>query len=155
MTHMYNGILLSHKKGRGNWVICRDMDGSQDCHTNSSEVRQRRRKSVWHPFYAGSKKKWYKWTYLQKRNRLTDLEDEFMVARGEGWGEGIVSKFGTDRYTRLYLKWITNKVLLYSRGNAAQCYVEAWMGGEFGGEQIHVYVWLSPFAVHLKLAQHC
>ena len=25
----------------------------------------------------------------------------------------------------------------------------------FGGEWIHVYVWLSPFAVHLKWSQHC
>ena len=24
---------------------------------------------------------------------------------------------------------------------------------EFGGEWIHVYVWLSPFADHLKLSQ--
>ena len=38
-------------------------------------------------------------------------------------------------------------------GNSAQCFVAAWMGGEFGGEWIHVYVWLSPFAVHLKLSQ--
>ena len=29
------------------------------------------------------------------------------------------------------------------------------MGVGFGGEWIHVYVWLSPFAVHLKLSQHC
>ena len=28
------------------------------------------------------------------------------------------------------------------------------MGGEFGGEWMHVYVWLSPFAVHLKLSQY-
>ena len=28
-------------------------------------------------------------------------------------------------------------------------------GGEFGEEWIHVYMWLSPFAVHLKLSQHC
>ena len=28
-------------------------------------------------------------------------------------------------------------------------------GRKFGGEWIHVYVWLSPFAVHLKLSQHC
>jgi len=28
------------------------------------------------------------------------------------------------------------------------------MGGEFRGERIHVCVWLSPFAVHLKLSQH-
>ena len=29
--------------------------------------------------------------------------------------------------------------LLYSTGNSAQCYVAAWMGGEFGGEW-HVYM---------------
>ena len=26
----------------------------------------------------------------------------------------------------------------------------AWMVEESGGEWIHVYVWLSPFAIHLK-----
>jgi len=36
--------------------------------------------------------------------------------------------------------------------NSAQCHVAAWMGGEVGGEWIHVYVWLSPFAVHLKVS---
>ena len=58
-------------------------------------------------------------------------------------------------YTLLYLKWITNKDLLYSTWNSAQCYVAAWTGGEFEREWIHVYVWLSPFAVHLKISQHC
>ena len=56
--------------------------------------------------------------------------------------------------TLLYLKWITNKDLLYSTKNSAQCYEAAWMGGEFRGECIHVYVSLSPFAVHLELSQH-
>ena len=59
-----------------------------------------------------------------------------MVA-GNWWenaGEGIVREFGTDMYPLLYLKWITNKVLLYSTGNSVQCYVAARMGGEFGGE---------------------
>ena len=42
------------------------------------------------------------------------------------------------------LKWITNKDLLCSTGDSVQCYVAAWMGGEFGGEWKHVYVWLSP-----------
>ena len=60
-----------------------------------------------------------------------------------------------DMYTLLYLKWITNKDLLYSTWNSAQCYVAAWMGWEFGGEWIHVYLRLSPFAAHLKLSQHC
>ena len=37
-----------------------------------------------------------------------------------------------------------------SKGNSALCHVAAWMGGEFGGEWIHVYAWLSPFAIYLK-----
>ena len=43
-----------------------------------------------------------------------------------------------DMYTQIYLQWITNKDLLYSTGDSAQCYVAAWMGGEFGGEWIRV-----------------
>ena len=73
----------------------------------------------------------------------------------EGWEEGIVREFRMDVYTLLYLKWITNKDLLYSTGNSAQCYVAAWMGEEFGCERRHVHVWPSPVAVHLKLSQHC
>ena len=53
------------------------------------------------------------------------------------------------------IKWITNKDLPYSTGNSALCYVAAWMGAEFGGEWMHVYVWLSPFTVHLELSEHC
>ena len=49
----------------------------------------------------------------------------------EGSGEGIVREFGIDMYTLLYLKWIANKELVYNTGNSAQCYVAAWMGGEY------------------------
>ena len=52
----------------------------------------------------------------------------------------MVREFWTDMYTLLYLKWITNKDLLYGTCNSAQCYVAACMGGEFGGEWIHVYI---------------
>ena len=58
---------------------------------------------------------------LQKRKRLTDLENKLIVAV---W-EGIVTDFGKVRCTLLYLKWITNKDLLYSTWNSAQCYVAA------------------------------
>ena len=60
-----------------------------------------------------------------------------------------------DVYTVLCLKCVTNKDLLYSTWNFVQCYVAAWMGGQFGGEWIHVYVRLSPFTVHLKLSRYC
>jgi hypothetical protein len=36
-----------------------------------------------------------------------------MVARRR-MGKGIVTEFGMDMCTLLYLKWITNKVLLYT-----------------------------------------
>ena len=38
-----------------------------------------------------------------------------MVARGKDW-EGIVREFGMDMYMLRYLKWVANKVLLYSTG---------------------------------------
>ena len=91
---------------------------------------------------------------LQNRKRLTDLQNKLMVCWGERWGERVVKEFGRDMYTLLYLKLITKKGRPCSTGKSAQCYVAAGMGREFGGEWIHVYIWLSPFAVNLKLS-HC
>ena len=52
---------------------------------------------------------------------LPDLEDKLMVAGGKGWRRGqLVREFGMDTYTLLYLKWITNKDLLYSTWNSAK-----------------------------------
>ena len=53
--------------------------------------------------------------------------------------------------------WIVEGVqrVLNKKIGMAQCYVAAWVGGEFGEKWVHVYVWLSPFAVYLKLSQHC
>ena len=52
------------------------------------EVSQRRRSIVWDPLYVESKKKWYKWTYLQSRKRLVDLGNEFIVTPGKGREKG-------------------------------------------------------------------
>ena len=57
-----------------------------------------------------------------------------MVVVGGRWEEGIVWEFRMDMYTLLCLKWSTSKDLLCSTWNSAQCYVAAWMGGEFGGK---------------------
>ena len=62
-------------------------------------------------------KKYPKWTYSQSRNKLTDLENKLMVAKGEGGGERIIREFGIDMYTLIYLMWVTNKVPLYTQGN--------------------------------------
>ena len=120
-----------------------------------SEVNQtKKQKHRMMSFICSSKRTWYKWTYLRNRNRFTDREWTY-GCWWEGSGEGIVRKFRKVMYTLLYLKWITIKDLLYSTGNSAQCCVQVWMGGEFEGEWIHVYVWLNPSTVPLKLSQHC
>ena len=54
-----------------------------------------------------------------KIERLTVLENKFMVAAGEGCGTGIVRGFLMDMYTLLYLKWISNKDVPYNTGNSA------------------------------------
>ena len=61
-------------------------------------------------------------------------------------------EFGMDLHTLLRLKWIINKALPHGAWNSAECYVAAWMGGDFGEEWILVYVCLSLSAVHLKLS---
>ena len=86
---------------------------------------------------------------------LTDSILQERNERKKGYGNKLGHYKSTVYVSLLYLKRLTNKDLLYSTGNSAQCYVAAWMGGECGGEWIHVYVWLSHFAVHLKLSQHC
>ena len=66
------------------------------------------------------------------------------------------SKHIKIKVTLLYLKWTTNRILLYSTGTSSvHCYVAAWMGEKSGREWICVCVWLSRFALHLKLPQHC
>ena len=86
-----------------------------------------------------SKKKWYKWTYLQNRNRLTDRMN--LLYWGERCREGIVREFGMDMYPLLYLKWITYEDLRYSTWKFAQCYVEDEMAGWYHWLDGHEFEW--------------
>ena len=74
----------------------------------------------------------------------------------KGCGEGTVREFMMDIYTLLYLKWITSKDLQYSTWNTVcSMLCGSRMGGQSGGGWIHVYTWLTPLVVHLKLSSHC
>ena len=53
---------------------------------------------------------------------------------------GINWEIGIDIYTLLYMKYITNKNLLYSTGNSTQHSVMAYMGIESKKEWIYVYI---------------
>ena len=55
-------------------------------------------------------------------------------------GKGIVRDLEMDMYTLLYLKWVTNKDLLYSTWNSAQYYVAAgWEGGLGKNGDMYMY----------------
>ena len=88
----------------------------------------------------------------KQTHRLKELNGG---CKGGKWGGGVVREFGMDMYTLLHLKCISNRDLPYNKGNSAQCSEAAWIGGESGREWIQGYVWLSPFAVPLKLSHHC
>ena len=64
-------------------------------------VRQRKTNIISYCFY-GKSKKWYQWTFLQNRNRVTDVEYKLMVSSGE-WGKGYIRRFGLT-YTHHYMQ---------------------------------------------------
>ena len=53
-----------------------------------SEVSQRKTNIIWYHSYVDSNLKDTNELYLQNRNRLTDIKNEFMVTKGETWGGG-------------------------------------------------------------------
>ena len=81
VVHIYNGLLLSHKKQWNN-AICSNMDGPRDYHTKWSKS-DREGQISYDITYVRNLKKRYKWTYLQNRNRLIDIENNLMVTKGE------------------------------------------------------------------------
>ena len=99
----------------------------------------------------------YMWTLKRNgtdeftKQRLTDLENKLKVACGK-------EQLGSLGWTCLlccYLKWITNRDLLYGTCSSAQYCVTERMAGGSGGEWIPVHIQSSPFPVRLKLSQHC
>ena len=82
-THIYthNGLLFTHKKELNN-AICSNMDGTRDHHT---KVKKDRKRQISHNsvYTWNLKKKKDTNSYLQIRNRFTDIENKLMVTKGE------------------------------------------------------------------------
>ena len=61
------------------------MDGPRNYHTKWSKSDKDKYHTI--SFTYGILKKWYKWTYLLDRKRLTDIQNKFMATikeRGRG-----------------------------------------------------------------------
>ena len=67
---------------------------------------------------------------------------------------GDRQEFGTSRCKLLYIKWINDKVLLYSTGNYTQYPIISLNGKEYEKEYIYTHIY-NKITVQQKLAQHC
>ena len=56
----------------------------------------------------------------RNRNRIMDIENRLVVAKGVGVGGGMEWEVGVSRCKLLYMGWINNRVLLYSTENYIQ-----------------------------------
>ena len=133
MIHIYNRILLSHKKKNEIMPFAATQIQLEIiilCEVSQKEKDKRKTNTIWYLLYVQSKT-WHKWSYLQNRNRLTNIENRLVVAKGE-WGErGMNWEFGVSRCKLLHTAWISDKVLLYSTGNYIQYPVTNHNGKEY------------------------
>ena len=81
MEYISNGILLGHKKEWNN-VICSNMGGPRDYHTEWN--KSNREREISYITYMWNLKNGYRWTYLQIRNRVTDVANKHDYERGNG-----------------------------------------------------------------------
>ena len=95
VAHIYNGILLSHKKERNN-AISSNMDGLRDYHTKWSKSERERR--IPYDITYMWNLKWHQWTYWPNRIRLTNRKQTCDCQGGgrEGVG-GMDLEFGVSR----------------------------------------------------------
>ena len=122
---IYNGILLSHTK-EWNWVSCRDVDGPRVCHTEWSKSGKEKEIPCINAYMWNLEKKWYRWTYLQGRNRDVNAEKRHVDVAGKG----RVGRSGRVSLTYIHTACKTARGRLrYSTGSAAQCSVRTQMGG--------------------------
>ena len=103
VAHVYNGILLSHKK-KWNGGICNEVDGVRVCHTEWSKS-EREKQIFYINIYMWNLDKWYRWTSFQERNRDTDVENKRMDTKGGGGGGGGMNlEIGIDIYTLICIE---------------------------------------------------
>ena len=114
-THTYTQYrqtqwnIIQYKK-EWNSAMCSNMDGPKDYQTKWSRL-ERERQISYH-LYAESKI-WNKVTYLQNRNRHTDIEKRIVVAKEEESCRVMNWEFDINRCKLWYIEKINNKIPSY------------------------------------------
>ena len=86
VVHIYNGILLNHKK-EWIWVSSSKVDEPRTCYTQWSKSEGEKQIS-YNNAYTWNLEKWYWWTCLKGRNRDVDIENRLV----DKWEKGRVGR---------------------------------------------------------------
>ena len=68
------------------------------------------------------------------------LQNRLAAKLQGGRGSGKDWESGVNRYKLSHLKWISNKILLYSTGNSIQSLVKESDGGKCEKKNVYMYV---------------
>ena len=104
-------IVFSHEKW--NNAICSNMDPLCDHYSKQNKSEE---DTAWYHLCAESKI-WQKWTSIKQKQTYRHREQICGCKGGSVWGRKDW-EFGISRGKLLYIRWIHNKVLLYSNGNS-------------------------------------
>ena len=85
VVHIYNRILLSLKR---NEIVsfAESVVGPRNCHTEWSKSEREKQTSC-NTAYLWNLEKWYRWTYLQSRNRDTENKHVYTKEGRQVWDE--------------------------------------------------------------------
>ena len=84
-THTRTHTMEYYSAVKRNNAICHNIDGLRNDHTEWSKPDRERQISyeITYMWNLKKKKYIYKWIYIQKRNRPTNIESKFMNTKGE------------------------------------------------------------------------
>ena len=105
VEHIYNGILLSHKKGHI-WVSSNEVDEPRAYYTEWSKSEREKQISYINTYntYIWNLEGWCKWTCLQSSSGDADIENRLMDKGGKEEGEGEMNgESSMDSYTLTYV----------------------------------------------------
>ena len=113
VVHMYNGILLSHKK-ECIWVSSNEVNEPRAYYVEC--ISQKEKNKYW--IVTHIYERWYWWTCLLGSNEDAHTErfmDTGVWEEGEG---GTNGESNWETYTLSCIKWIAHGHLLYDSGNS-------------------------------------
>ena len=139
--HIYNRILLSHKK-EWNWVTCREAVIPRVCHT---EWRSRKEKNKYCIKYMNAyiRNLWkrFSWTYLQGRD--VEVRNRYVDTGGAGVRGWIEEQDWNIHTTMCQMDTSGSCPKLGALSGPRRVGLRGWGGGSPGGRNVYPYSWLT------------